>query len=66
MNSIRYRNHLIAESEVITIQLTILLLLWGLSKDVQKCKEKPLVTLIILITYGIGTYLYVIFAFRGY
>ncbi|MES1053780.1 hypothetical protein FOA24_33395 [Bacillus thuringiensis] len=50
-------------SKAVAIQLTILLFLWSLSKYVQKYKENWLITIVAFITYGIGSYFYIMFAF---
>ncbi|PGB03825.1 hypothetical protein [Bacillus toyonensis] len=55
-----------AISKVIVIQLIILLLIWAFSKYVQKTRENWLITIFTFVIYGVGTYMYIQFAFRGY
>ncbi|HDR4882949.1 TPA: hypothetical protein QCR18_002174 [Bacillus cereus] len=57
---------IIAVSKVTAIQLIILLLFWACSKYVQKTRENWLITIVAFVIYGVGTYLYIQFAFRGY
>ena len=57
---------IIAISKVIVIQLIILLLIWSFSKYVQKTRENWLITIVVVVIYGVGTYMYIQFAFRGY
>ncbi|MET7017419.1 hypothetical protein [Bacillus mycoides] len=57
---------IIAISKVIVIQLIILLLIWSFSKYVQKTRENWLITIVAVVIYGVGTYMYIQFAFRGY
>ncbi|MEH6930797.1 hypothetical protein [Bacillus sp. JJ783] len=57
---------IIAVSKVIVIQLIILLLIWACSKYVQKNCENWLITIVAFVIYGVGTYMYIQFAFRGY
>mgnify|MGYP001065817416 CR=1 FL=1 len=57
---------IIAFSKVTAIQLIILLLFWACSKYVQKTRENWLITIVAFVIYGVGTYLYIQFAFRGY
>ncbi|MDA2328023.1 hypothetical protein PDN49_00815 [Bacillus cereus] len=57
---------IIAVSKVTAIQLIILLLFWACSKYVQKTRENWLITIVAFIIYGVGTYMYIQFAFRGY
>ncbi|MGE7889348.1 hypothetical protein ACQKN7_18540 [Bacillus cereus] len=56
----------IAVSKVTAIQLIILLLFWACSKYVQKTRENWLITIVAFVIYGVGTYMYIQFAFRGY
>ncbi|PEC57620.1 hypothetical protein CON91_32260, partial [Bacillus wiedmannii] len=39
---------------------------WACSKYVQKTRENWLITIVAFVIYGVGTYLYIQFAFRGY
>ncbi len=55
-----------AVSKVTAIQLIILLLIWACSKYVQKTRENWLITIVAFVIYGVGTYMYIQFAFRGY
>ncbi|MGG8361343.1 hypothetical protein [Bacillus cereus] len=55
-----------AVSKVTAIQLIILLLIWACSKYVQKNSENWLITIVAFVIYGVGTYMYIQFAFRGY
>ncbi|HDR8127551.1 TPA: hypothetical protein QC448_001161 [Bacillus cereus] len=55
-----------AVSKVTAIQLIILLLFWACSKYVQKTRENWLITIVAFVIYGVGTYMYIQFAFRGY
>ncbi|WP_442853647.1 hypothetical protein [Bacillus sp. LK2] len=57
---------IIAISKLTAIQLIILLIIWAFSKYVQKTHENWLITIIAFGIYGVGTYLYIQFAFRGY
>ncbi|PGO58305.1 hypothetical protein CN980_31290 [Bacillus cereus] len=57
---------IIAVSKVTVIQLIILLLFWACSKYVQKTRENWLITIVAFVIYGVGTYMYIQFAFRGY
>ncbi|HFK1719202.1 hypothetical protein CN300_12520 [Bacillus thuringiensis] len=57
---------IIAVSKVTAIQLIILLLFWACSKYVQKTRENWLITIVAFVIYGVGTYMYIQFAFRGY
>ncbi|MCU5705197.1 hypothetical protein [Bacillus wiedmannii] len=57
---------IIAVSKVAAIQLIILLLIWACSKYVQKSAEKWIITIVAFVIYGVGTYMYIQFAFRGY
>lgn len=57
---------IIAVSKVTAIQLIILLLFWACSKYVQKTRENWLITIVAFVVYGVGTYMYIQFAFRGY
>jgi len=57
---------IIAVSKVTAIQLIILLLIWACSKYVQKNSENWLITIVAFVIYGVGTYMYIQFAFRGY
>ncbi|HDR7708512.1 TPA: hypothetical protein QCX89_000412 [Bacillus cereus] len=57
---------IIAVSKVTAIQLIILLLFWACSKYVQKNRENWLITIVAFVIYGVGTYMYIQFAFRGY
>ncbi|EMN7728883.1 hypothetical protein WB980_002198 [Bacillus cereus] len=55
-----------AVSKVTANQLIILLLFWACSKYVQKTRENWLITIVAFVIYGVGTYMYIQFAFRGY
>ena len=57
---------IIAVSKVTVIQLIILLLFWACSKYVQKTRDNLLITIVAFVIYGVGTYMYIQFAFRGY
>ncbi|MGG0459238.1 hypothetical protein [Bacillus mycoides] len=57
---------IIAISKVTAIQLLILLIIWAFSKYVQKNSENWLITIVAFVIYGVGTYLYIQFALRGY
>ncbi|OUA55195.1 hypothetical protein BK781_20880 [Bacillus thuringiensis serovar aizawai] len=57
---------IIAVSKVTAIQLIILLLFLACSKYVQKTRENWLITIVAFVIYGVGTYMYIQFAFRGY
>ncbi|MEK4911538.1 hypothetical protein [Bacillus sp. FSL E2-8887] len=57
---------IIAISKVTAIQLLILLTIWTCSKYVQKNGENWLITIVAFVIYGVGTYMYIQFAFRGY
>ncbi|AQQ61839.1 MULTISPECIES: hypothetical protein [Bacillus] len=57
---------IIAVSKVTAIQLIILLLFWACSKYVKKTRENWLITIVAFVVYGVGTYMYIQFAFRGY
>ncbi|KXY09716.1 MULTISPECIES: hypothetical protein [Bacillus] len=57
---------IIAISKVTAIQLIILLLIWVCSKYVQKTRENWLITIVAFVIYGVGTYIYIQFAFKGY
>ncbi|MGE6507391.1 hypothetical protein [Bacillus cereus] len=57
---------IIAVSKVTAIQLIILLLFWACSKYVQKTRGNWLITIVAFVVYGVGTYMYIQFAFRGY
>lgn len=52
--------------KVTAIQLIILLLIRICSKYVQKNSENWLITIVAFVIYGVGTYMYIQFAFRGY
>ncbi|PFN58495.1 hypothetical protein [Bacillus thuringiensis] len=49
--------------KAIAIQLIVLLFLWLFSKYVQKHKENWFITIVAFITYGIGSYFYIMFTF---
>lgn len=57
---------IIAVSKVTAIQLIILFLIWAFSKYVQKNSKNWWITIIAFVIYGVGTYMYIQFAFRGY
>ena len=56
---------IIAVSKVTAIQLIILLLL-GMLEVCTKTRENWLITIVAFVIYGVGTYMYIQFAFRGY
>lgn len=56
---------IIAVSKVTAIQLIILLLL-GMFEVCTKTRENWLITIVAFVIYGVGTYMYIQFAFRGY
>ena len=56
---------IIAVSKVTAIQL-IILLLFGHVRSMYKTRENWLITIVAFVIYGVGTYMYIQFAFRGY
>lgn len=56
---------IIAVSKVTAIQL-IILLLFGHARSMYKTRENWLITIVAFVVYGVGTYMYIQFAFRGY
>ena len=55
---------IIAVSKVTAIQLIILL--FGHVRSMYKTRENWLITIVAFVIYGVGTYMYIQFAFRGY
>ena len=55
---------IIAVSKVTAIQLIILL--FGHARSMYKNRENWLITIVAFVIYGVGTYMYIQFAFRGY
>ena len=55
---------IIAVSKVTAIQLFYFFL--GMFEVCTKTRENWLITIVAFVIYGVGTYMYIQFAFRGY